>query len=139
LGIGVLWNRYEMTIGGPFETLINTLTTLIEEQYLTPNEYLEADCEHLVENDWLNAIQWNFKNSMVSAGEKTGTRIEHTLPNDTNVDPYFTFNPGTALEQHTTLLIRMAYQFYLDKLNQEKMGAQEHFATIHHSGVKWTP
>jgi hypothetical protein len=36
--IGVLWNRYAMTIGGPFETWINTLTTLIEEQYLTPEE-----------------------------------------------------------------------------------------------------
>jgi hypothetical protein len=35
-GIGVLWNRYAMTIGGPFETWINTLTTLIEEPYLSP-------------------------------------------------------------------------------------------------------
>ncbi|MFT6372802.1 MAG: hypothetical protein ACJAZT_001556 [Gammaproteobacteria bacterium] len=137
-GIGVLWNRYAMTIGGPFETWINTLTTLIEEHYLTPNDYLKAACEHLVENDWLNAIQWNFKNSMVSAGEKTGTRIEHTINNDISVELYFTSNPGTALEQHTTLLIRMAYQFYLAKLNQEKMRAQEHFATIHHTGARLT-
>jgi signal transduction histidine kinase len=137
-GIGVLWNRYAMTIGGPFETWINTLTTLIEEQYLTPNEYLEAACEHLVENDWLNAIQWNFENSTVSAGEKTGTWLEHTVSDDISVELHFTSNPGTALEQHTILLIRMAYQFYLAKLNQEKMRAQEHFATIHHTGARLT-
>ena len=137
-GMGVLWNRYAMTIGGPFETWINTLTTLIEEHYLTPNDYLKAACEHLVENDWLHAIQWNFKNSMVSAGEKTGTRIEHMINNDISVELYFTSNPGPALEQHTTLLIRMAYQFYLAKLNQEKMRAQEHFATIHHTGARLT-
>jgi len=137
-GIGVLWNRYAMTIGGPFETWINTLTTLIEEHYLTPNDYLKAACEHLVENDWLNAIQWNFKNSIVSAGEKTGIRIEHAINDDCSVEIYFTSNPGSALEQHTTLLIRMAYQFYLAKLNQEKMRAQEHFATIHHTGARLT-
>jgi signal transduction histidine kinase len=51
---------------------------------------------------------------------------------------YFKADPGIALEQHTILLIRMAYQFYLAKLNQEKMRAQEHFATIHHTGARLT-
>jgi len=137
-GIGVLWNRYAMTIGGPFETWINTLTTLIEETYLTPTEYLEAACERLVENDWLNAIQWNFENFQISAGEKTGPRLEHPLGDKLTVVLYFKADPGTALEQHTILLIRMAYQFYLAKLNQEKIRAQEHFATIHHTGARLT-
>ena len=137
-GIGVLWNRYAMTIGGPFETWINTLTTLIEERYLSPTEYLEAACERLVENDWLNAIQWRFESHTVGAGEKTGTRLEHELDEKLTVVLYFKSNPGAALEQHTILLIRMAYQFYLAKLNQEKMRVQEHFATIHHTGARLT-
>jgi signal transduction histidine kinase len=137
-GIGVLWNRYAMTIGGPFETWINTLTTLIEERYLSPNEYLEAACEHLVENDWLNAIEWRFENFRISAGEKTGPWLEHRLDEKLTVLLHFKADPGTALEQHTILLIRMAYQFYLAKLNQEKMRAQEHFATIHHTGARLT-
>ena len=137
-GIGVLWNRYAMTIGGPFETWINALTTLIEERYLTPNEFLEAACQQLVENDWLNAIQWNFKNFKVKVGEKMGPRLEHRLDEKTAVVLYFKSDPGTALELHTVLLIRMAYQFYLAKLNQEKMRAQEHFATIHHTGARLT-
>ena len=137
-GIGVLWNRYAMTIGGPFETWINTLTTLIEERYLSPNEYLEAACEHLVENEWLNAIEWQFENFRISAGDKTGPWLEHRLDEKLTVLLYFKADPGTALEQHTILLIRMAYQFYLAKLNQEKMRAQEHFATIHHTGARLT-
>ncbi len=137
-GIGVLWNRYAMTIGGPFETWINTLTTLIEERYLTPNEYLEAACEHLVENDWLNAIEWRFENFRVGAGDRTGPVLEHRLDDKVSVVLHFKADPGTALEQHTILLIRMAYQFYLAKLNQEKMRAQEHFATIHHTGARLT-
>jgi signal transduction histidine kinase len=137
-GIGVLWNRYAMTIGGPFETWINTLTTLIEERYLTPTDYLEAACEHLVENDWLNSIEWHFENFKVSAGEKVGTRLEHRLDDKLTVVLYFKADPGIALEQHTILLIRMAYQFYLAKLNQEKVRAQEHFATIHHTGARLT-
>ncbi len=137
-GIGVLWNRYAMTIGGPFETWINTLTTLIEERYLSPNEYLEAACEYLVENDWLNSIEWHFENFKISAGEKKGARFEHQLDHNLTVVLYFKANSGTALEQHTILLIRMAYQFYLAKLNQEKVRVQEHFATIHHTGARLT-
>ena len=137
-GIGVLWNRYAMTIGGPFETWINTLTTLIEERYLTPTDYLEAACEHLVENDWLNSIEWHFENFKISVGDKAGTRLKHQLDDKLTVTLYFKADPGSALEQHTILLIRMAYQFYLAKLNQEKMRAQEHFATIHHTGARLT-
>ncbi len=137
-GIGVLWNRYAMTIGGPFETWINTLTTLIEEPYLTPNQYLEAACEHLVDNDWLNSIEWHFENFKISVGSKKGTRLEHKLDKSLKVVIYFKAVPGAALEQHTILLIRMAYQFYLAKSNQEKMRAQEHFATIHHTGARLT-
>jgi len=137
-GIGVLWNRYAMTIGGPFETWINTLTTLIEERYLTPSDYLEAACEHLVENDWLNSIEWKFEDFKISIGDKIGTRLEHQLADKLTVILYFKAHPGSALEQHTILLIRMAYQFYLAKVNQEKMRAQEHFATIHHTGARLT-
>ena len=137
-GIGVLWNRYAMTIGGPFETWINTLTTLIEERYLTPTEFLESACQHLVENDWLNAIQWKLKNFNIKAGDEKGPRLEHRLDEKTTVVLYFKSDPGRALELHTILLIRMAYQFYLAKLNQETIRAQEHFATIHHTGARLT-
>jgi signal transduction histidine kinase len=111
---------------------------LIEEHYLTPTDYLEAACEHLVENDWLNSIEWYFEDFKVSVGDKTGTRLEHQLDDKLTVILYFKANPGRALEQHTILLIRMAYQFYLAKLNQEKIRAQEHFATIHHTGARLT-
>ena len=137
-GIGVLWNRYAMTIGGPFEVWISTLTALIEERYLTPIQYLEAACDHLVDNDWLNGIQWNLDSQKLVVGEKLGTRLEHRLSKDIFVELYYKSNPGNALEQHTYLLIRMAYQFYLAKLNQEKIRAQEHFATIHHTGARLT-
>ena len=137
-GLGVLWNRYAMTIGGPFETWINTLTTLIEEPYLTANDYLQAACDNLIENDWLNAIQWQFKSLSISSGEKTGPSITHQLSEKLEVTIYFKSNPGQALRQHTILLIRMAYQFYLAKLNQEKMRAEEHFETIHHTGARLT-
>lgn len=137
-GIGVLLNRYTMTIGGPFETWISTLTALIEERYLTPTEFLQAACEHLVENDWLLGIEWHFKSKNIFSGEKSSFNYEHKLGNSVKVSLYYKSTPGSALEQHTYLLIRMAYQFYLAKLNQEKVRAQEHFATIHHTGARLT-
>ncbi len=137
-GLSVLWNRYAMTIGGPFETWINTLTTLIEEPYISANDFLQAACEHLIENDWLNGIQWQFKSLTIASGSRYGAVFEHQLSDQITVSIYFKSDPGQALRQHTILLIRMAYQFYLAKLNQDKMRAQEHFATIHHTGARLT-
>ena len=137
-GIRVLLNRYTMTIGTPFEAWINTLTSLIEEHYLTPAEYLDAACEHLVENEWLNGIEWKFRSYQIFSGNKKGFKMEHVLNPKASVEIYFKSNPGTALEHHTLLLIRMAYQFYLSKLNQEKVRTTEHFATIHHTGARLT-
>ncbi len=137
-GLGVLWNRYAMTIGGPFEIWINTLTTLIEEPYISASEFLQAACEHLIENDWLNGIQWQFKGLTIASGSRYGAMFQHKLTDQILVTIYFKSDPGQALRQHTILLIRMAYQFYQAKLNQDKMRAQEHFATIHHTGARLT-
>lgn len=137
-GLGVLWNRYAMTIGGPFETWINTLTTLIEEPYISASEYLQAACDHLVENDWLNGIQWQFEGFAITSGKKDGVIFKHPLSSQLMVTIYFKSDPGQALRQHTILLIRMAYQFYLSKLNQEKMRAEAYFETIHHTGARLT-
>jgi len=137
-GIGVLWNRYAMTIGGPFETWINTLTTLIEEPYISSNEFLQAACDNLVENEWLNSIQWQFETLSIQSGKKQGISFQHSLSDDLTVTIFFKSNPGQALRQHTILLTRMAYQFYLSKKNQEKMRADEHFETIHHTGARLT-
>ncbi len=137
-GLGVLWNRYAMTIGGPFEIWINTLTTLIEEPYISASEFLQAACEHLIENDWLNGIQWQFKGFTIASGPRNGAVFRHQLSEQILVTIYFKSDPGKALRQHTILLIRMAYQFYLAKLNQDKIRAEEHFETIHHTGARLT-
>jgi len=137
-GLGVMWNRYAMTIGGPFETWINTLTTLIEETHITANEFLQAACDHLVDNDWLNGIHWQFDTFTIQSGKKDGIIFRHPLTEGIVVSIYFKSDPGQALRQHTILLIRMAYQFYLSKINQEKIQAEAHFETIHHTGARLT-
>jgi len=144
-GIGVLWNRYAMTIGGPFECRLQRVqevksvrTTLIEEPYISSNEFLQAACDDLVENEWLNSIQWQFATFSIQSGRKEGISFQHSLSDNLTVTVFFKSNPGQALRQHTILLTRMAYQFYLSKKNQEKMRADEHFETIHHTGARLT-
>jgi len=137
-GLGVLWNRYTMTIGGPFENWINTLTTLIEQPYITATEFLQAACDHLVENDWLNGISWRVEGMSITAGKLRGVEIRHQLQQHATVTLYFRADPGKALRQHTLLLVRMAWQFFLFKMNQEKIRAEQHIETIHHTGARLT-
>lgn len=137
-GLGVLWNRYSMSIGSPFENWINTLTTLIEETYLKPSEYLQSACDHLTQNDWLDGLDWYTQNHLIQSGKTSNFMITHTIDDNSHVDLYFKTNPGTALKQHTQLLVRMAHQFYLAKKNQDKIKTQEHFETIHHTGARLT-
>lgn len=137
-GLGVLWNRYSMSIGSPFESWINTLTTLIEEEYLTPSEFLQSACDKLTENDWLNGISWISKNNLITSGQLQGYEVLQTIQKKTNIQLFFKSDPGEALKQHTDLLLRMAYQFYSAKKNQQKIRMQEHFETIHHTGARLT-
>lgn len=137
-GLGVLWNRYSMSIGSPFETWINTLTTLIEEDYLTPSEYLQSACDHLTENEWLDGLDWVTSNHQISSGKHSDYKITHSINDNSFVELYFQTDPGTALKQHTQLLVRMANQFYIAKKNQDKIKTQEHFETIHHTGARLT-
>jgi len=137
-GLGVLWNRYSLTIGGPFEQWIQTLTTLIEEPYLGPTELLQSACDHLTENEWLQGLVWNLENLELVSGQSDGYRLEYHLNPDSHIVLFFKSNPGKALNQHTQLLLRMAWQFYLAKQIQEQMRMQEHFATIHHTGARLT-
>jgi signal transduction histidine kinase len=137
-GLGVLWNRYTMTIGGPFETWINTLTTLIEQPYITATEFLQAACDHLIDNEWLNGICWSVDGMSITAGRQQGVEFHHRISEQASVLLYFRSDPGKALRQHTLLLIRMAWQFYLFKMNQEKIRAEQHIETIHHTGARLT-
>lgn len=137
-GLGVLWNRYSMSIGSPFEAWINTLTTLIEQTYLTPIEYLQSACDNLTETEWLDGLDWVTQHHKISSGTTSHFKTTHPLSDQSYVDLYFKTDPGTALKQHTQLLIRMANQFYLAKKNQDKIKTQEHFETIHHTGARLT-
>lgn len=137
-GLGVIWNRYSMSIGGPFETWINSLTTLIEETYLTPDEYLQSACDNLTENDWLMGLEWITHNTKISSGQHSDFKITHQIDEISHVDLYFKTDPGTALKHHTQLLVRMAHQFYFAKKNQDKIRQQEHLETIHHTGARLT-
>jgi len=137
-GLGVLWNRYSMSIGSPFETWINTLTTLIEQTYLTPSEYLQSACDNLTDNEWLEGLDWVTRNHKITSGKTSPFKTVHSINDDSHVDLYFKTDPGTALKQHTHLLIRMAHQFYIAKKNQDKIKHQEHFETIHHTGARLT-
>ena len=50
---------------------------------MAPSDYLEAVCEHLVENDWLNAIEWNFEKFLVNRdGEVVRRYPPATAPED---------------------------------------------------------
>ncbi len=137
-GLGVLWNRYSLSIGSPFETWINTLTTLIEEAYLSPIEFLQSSCDNLTENDWLDGLDWTTPSRHIHSGKHSDYKVTYQLSNDNLVDLYFKTDPGTALKEHTQLLLRMANQFYLAKKNQDKIKTQEHFETIHHTGARLT-
>lgn len=137
-GLGVLWNRYSLTIGGPFEQWIKTLTTLIEEPYLGPLEMLHSACDNLTDNEWLQGLIWRIDKQELISGQLEGYREDYELQKNCSITLYFKSNPGRALLQHTQLLLRMAWQFYLAKQMQERMRMQEHFATIHHTGARLT-
>src|SRR5690606_35266950 len=56
-GLSQLWSRSLLNIGTPFEQWLTELAVL-KEQHKSPNDFLEAAIEKLVNLPWMSGAKW---------------------------------------------------------------------------------
>jgi signal transduction histidine kinase len=136
-GLGVLLNRYMLTIGGPFEQWLTQLSELTDRPGLSPEAFLRRATELMLQHEWLNGIEWSGDYLDITLGEQRGPSILFRQ-GSLLARVFFRSQPGTALQLHTRLLLRMVAQFYNAKQREFEQRTQAQLQVIHSTGARLT-
>lgn len=135
-GITQLWSNYMLNIGTPFEEWLSELSR-INEQDLSPDDFLQKSMEELVKLLWISGIKWKSNNIVQSIGNESNNEIE-IADTDFNVC-IFTYSPaGVSLKLHSHLLIKLLHNFYQNKQRELELTRQAHLKAIYETGARIT-
>lgn len=135
-GITQLWSNYMLNIGTPFEEWLSDLSK-INEQDLSPDDFLQKAMEKLVQFLWISGITWKVEKSVQNIGDITNNEIEITHKNF-NVCIYTYSAAGVSLKLHSHLLIKLLHNFYQNKQRELELTRQAHLKAIYETGARIT-
>lgn len=132
----VLWNRYLLNLGTPFEHYLISLSGP-SAQGLDPDSYLDRSLEAMHEIDWIAGVE-----ARGNAGEHVvGERTAHATESYDEIIPLIVYTrqePGPALRLHAQLLARLVQQFYQLHLHELELRNQEKARAVHEAGARLT-
>jgi len=132
----VLWNRYLLNLGTPFEHYLISLSGPTA-QGLEPDSYLDRALAAMHEIEWIAGVE-----ARGVAGERlVGQRTAHATESYDEVIPlivYTRHEPGPSLRLHTQLLARLVQQFYQLHLQEAELRNQEKVRAVHETGARLT-
>jgi Histidine kinase-, DNA gyrase B-, and HSP90-like ATPase len=135
-GITQLWSNYMLNIGTPFEEWLSDLSR-INEQDLSPDDFLSKAMEKLVQFLWISGVEWKLEKNIKNIGDKTNNEIE-ILHEDFNVCIYTYSAAGVSLKLHSHLLIKLLHNYYQNKQRQLELTRQAHLKAIYETGARIT-
>jgi len=135
-GITQLWSNYMLNIGTPFEEWLSDLSE-INEQDLSPEDFLQKAMEKLVQFLWISGVKWKLNETISDIGEATNNEVE-IEHKDFKVYIY-TYSPaGVSLKLHSHLLIKLLHNFYQNKQRELELTRQAHLKAIYQTGARIT-
>lgn len=135
-GITQLWSNYMLNIGTPFEEWLSDLST-INEQDLSPDDFLQKAMQKLVGFLWISGVKWKSNNTIQSIGDESNNEIE-IIHKDFNVCLYTYSAAGVSLKLHSHLLIKLLHNFYQNKQRELELTRQAHLKAIYETGARIT-
>ena len=132
----VLWNRYLLNVGTPFEHYLVSLSGPAATG-LGPDDYLHQAIEAMAELEWVQGVEVRGP-----AGERLiGERSAHATEGYDDTAPliiYTANDPGPTLRLHIQLLSRLIQQLYHSRLHEAELRNQEKIRAVHETGARLT-
>lgn len=134
--VELLWNRYLLNLGTPFEQYLMRLTGP-SAQHLTPPEYLDYVVVALNELDWVAGVEAQAPDGERRLGDCDGyaTRLSG---DQLALVVYTRRDPGPALRMHAHLLLRLAHQLWDARRREAQLQAQERMRAVYETGSRLT-
>ncbi|MCI0400338.1 MAG: HAMP domain-containing histidine kinase [Gammaproteobacteria bacterium] len=135
-GLAQLWTRSLLSIGTPFEQWLTKLSRLAQQKK-SPEEFLEASMEALMELPWVAGVKWNAPDSEGSRGIMTSHKVELNV-SDISVTINSNRPVGVALLLHCKLLMQLLGNFHIAKTRERELTHRAHLHAIYETGARLT-
>lgn len=134
--IQLLWNRYLLNLGTPFEQYLMRLTGPAA-QALSPGDYLDHVVAALIELDWVEGVEAQAPDGERRVGDCSShpTRLsgEHLA-----LTVYTRRDPSPSLRLHIQLLLRLAHQLWDSRRREAELRSQARVRAVYETGARLT-
>ena len=135
-GLAMLWDRSLLNIGTPFEYWLQELAALAEQQQ-TPDEFLHAAAQALVDLPWVTGLTWMSPRDQGESGRLT----RHRIPLEAGaikIQLCLDRPAGPGLLLHSNLLVQLLGNFYIAKQREQELAQRAHLQAIYETGARVT-
>ncbi len=135
-GLGMLFSRYLMSLGLPFERWLHELADTLQRED-QPDKFLARSLESLIRLPWVNGCEWRAPGVAGESGRREGQRgeFQHGLLT-LAIHSQQPLSP--ALTWHFDLLVQLLGEFYEAKLRAQELQQLSYVKAIHQTGARLT-
>jgi len=135
-GLSVLFSRYLLSVGLPFEQWLHFLAELSRTE-LEPQRFLAKACAGLRDLQWISGGVWRAGGEEGQFGEHAPHSVEFSAA-ELSMQVYSRLRPSPGLVWHFHVLGRLLLQFYLAKQREVKLRQQSYVQAVHETGARLT-
>lgn len=135
-GFQLLFSRYFLNIGTPFEVWLRQLA-INAQQEASPEIFLEIATAHLLGLPWLTGLTWE----TTTGKGKQGSSSEHTIEwveQDLCLRLFTRQQVAPAVLMHIHLLCQMLAYFYQSKRREQRLREMARLQAVHETGARLT-
>lgn len=135
-GFGVLFSRYMLSLGLPFERWLHELADNMQRED-RPERFLAQSLEGMTRLPWVNGCEWHAPDGAGVSGRPEGPRNE--FRHGALTVAVYTQQPlSPALNWHFNLLAQLLGEFYEAKLRARELQELGYVKAIHQTGARLT-
>jgi len=135
-GLGMLFSRYLLSVGLPFEKWLYFLAELAQSEE-QPEKFLQQACAGLGRLPWVSGGTWRSSAYSGEFGQQSKNTVEYA-DRELRLHVYTQYNLSPALTWHFNLLGQMLGEFYLAKLREQKLQQQSYVQAVYETGARLT-
>jgi hypothetical protein len=135
-GLGMLFSRYLLSVGLPFEQWLYFLAELSQSE-TQPEKFLRQACAGLGKLPWVSGGAWRSSASSGEFGQPSKNTVEYA-DRELQLRVYTRHGLSPALTWHFHLLGQLLGEFYTAKLREQKLQQQSYVQAVFETGARMT-
>lgn len=135
-GLGMLFSRYLLSVGLPFEQWLYFLAELSQAE-TKPEQFLRQACAGLGKLPWVSGGAWRSSAYSGEFGQPSKNTAEYA-DRELQLSVYTRYSLSPALTWHFHLLGQVLGEFYTAKLREQKLQQQSYLQAVYETGARMT-